>query len=162
MAITPNVPASITRYFMPGTTQILFCASVSNTSAPTFTELDNGYELTRDWADWSGWTVSTNFIKMPGLQNRFVAQLPGRIEAADSSITFYEDKVQVDVRTLMPRDTIGYIVIADGGLASAKGDIFKIQVATVTKLRDAEDAGKIRIDYAILEQPAEDVALPQT
>lgn len=162
MPITPNVPASITRFFMPSVTQVLFCATISSTAAPTFAELDAGYELTRDWADWSGWTVTTNFIKMPGLQNRFVAQLPGRIEAEDSSITFYEDKSQVDLRTLMPRDTLGYIVIADGGLASAKGDIFRVQVATVTKLRDAEDAAKIRVDYAILEQPAEDVTLPQS
>ncbi len=162
MPITPNQPAAITRFFMPGETQILFCATISNTAAPTFAELDAGTELTRDWADWSGWTVSTAFIKMPGLQNRFVSQLPGRIEAEDSSITFYEDKSQLDIRTLMPRDTLGYIVIADGGLDTAKGDVFKIQVATVTKVRDAEDAAKIRFDYAILEQPTEDVTLPQS
>lgn len=162
MPITPNIPATITRYFMPGTTQILFCTAMANTSSPTFTELDNGYELTRDWADWSGWTVTTNFVKMPGLANRFVSQIPGRIEAVDSAMTFYEDKSQIDLRTLMPRDTTGFIVIANGGLASAKGDIFKVQVATVTKVRDAEAAGKVHFQFAILEQPAEDVTLPQT
>lgn len=162
MPITPNTPAAITRYYAVGVTQILFVATISNTAAPTFAELDAGTELTRDWADWSGWSVKTDFIDMPGLQNRFVSQLPGRITAEASSITFYEDKFQLDLRTLMPRDTLGYIVIADGGLASAIGDVFHVQVASVTKMRSADDAGKIKFDYAILAEPEEDVTLPQS
>lgn len=162
MPITPIQPAAITRFFMPGETQILFIASISNTSAPTFAELDGGTELTEEFADWAGWTVATSMIKTPGLKNRFVGQLPGRIEAEESSITFYEDKAQADLRTLMPRDTTGYIVIADGGLDQGKGDVFKVQVASVTKVRDIEDAAKIRFQFAIVEQPAEDVTLPQS
>lgn len=162
MPITPVQPASITRFYSVGVTQILFCASISSPSAPTFSELDSGTELTRDWADWSGWSVKTDFIDMPGLKDRFVAQLPGRISAEASSITFYEDQLSADLRTLMPRDTLGYIVIADGGLASAKGDVFPVQVASVTHMRSADDAAKIKFDYAILSIPQENVTLPQS
>ena len=162
MAITPVQPAAITRFFNVGITQILWCPTISNTAAPTFTELDNGTELTRDWADWSGWTVQTDMIPMPGIQNKFVGQLGGRITAETSSITFYADKFASDFRQLMPRETTGYIVIADGGLASAKGDVFPVQVATVAKQRGTDKAFQIMYTYAITAQPTEDVALPQS
>lgn len=161
MPITPVQPAAITHYYQVGVTQILFCASMANTAAPTFAELDAGTELTSHFADWSGWAVSTDFIETPGLVNRFVGQLPGRIKAESSSLTMYEDKLQADLRSLMPRDTTGFIVIANGGLAAGKGDVYSVQVASVTKLRSTEDAAKLRFDYAILAQPSEDVTLPQ-
>ena len=162
MAITPVSPAAITRYYQVGVTQLLFCASIANTAAPTFSELDNGTSLERDLADWSGWTVSSNMIDTPDLATRFTSKLPGRISAEDSSLTFYEDKLQVDLRTLMPRDASGFIVIANGGLASAKGDVFKVTIASVGKMRSMDNAALIKFDYAILQQPNEDVTLPQS
>jgi hypothetical protein len=162
MPITPNVPAAITRYYAVGVTEVLFCATIANTAAPTFAELDAGTDISDEVADWSGWSVSTNFIDTPTLGTRFTAQLPGRISAESSSITVYADRLSVDLRDLMPRDTTGYIVIADGGLASGVGDVFKVQVASVTKLRSLDAAGQLRFDYAILAEPAEDVTLPQS
>lgn len=162
MPITPAQPAAITRYYAVGVTQILFLATISSPAAPTFIELNAGTELTRDWADWAGWSVKTDFIDMPGLKDRFVSQLPGRISAEASSITFYEDKLSVDFRALMPRDTKGFIVIADGGLTSGKGDVYEVQIAAVTHMRSADDAAKIKFDYAILSEPKENVTLPQS
>jgi hypothetical protein len=161
MPLTPVQPASITRFYAVGITQILFCLTISDPAVPTFAELNAGTELTRDWADWSGWAVKTEFIDMPGLQDRFVSQLPGRITAEASSITFYEDKLAADLRDLMPRDTHGYILIADGGFASARADVYEVQVAAVTHLRSADEAAKIKFDYAILSEPSENVDLPQ-
>lgn len=162
MPITPNTPAAITRYFAVGITDVLWCPSIATQSAPTFAELDAGTDLARDLADWSGWTVSTAFIDTPDIKTRFVSQLPGRITAEASSITFYSDRLSADLRDLMPRDTIGYIVIADGGLASAVGDVFKVQVASVPKIRSMDNAAQIKFDFAILTEPSEDVTLPQS
>lgn len=162
MPIVPNQPAAITRYFPPEITRVLFCPSIANTAAPTFAELSAGTELTRDWADWKGWTTSTAFLKTPGILTRFVGQIPGRIEAADSSITFYADKLSADVRTLLPQDTAGFIVIADGGLTSGKGDVFPVTVASNVMVRDAEAPGKIMIEFAITSVPKQNVVLPQS
>lgn len=160
MAFTPLQPAAITRYFTAGTTRIYWAPAISNQAAPSAAEMNASTELDIDWAEHTGFTISTDMVEMPGLVNRFVGSIPGRIKAEASSITFYQDKSGVDLRVLMPADTIGYIVIADGGVAGGKCSVFKVQVASVAPVRDAEQPGKFRVDYAILQQPSENVALP--
>lgn len=164
MPITPNQPAAITRYFAVGVTQVLFCPAIASKAAPTFAELDAGTELTRDIADLAGWATTSNFIEVPDLVTRFTGKIPGRITAEDSSFTFYadEDRGSGDVRGLLPRDTEGYIVIADGGLASAKGDVFHVKVGSTSPVRSMDDASKVMVNFAILDEPAEGVTLPQS
>jgi hypothetical protein len=163
MPITPNQPASITRFFAPGTTQILFCPSIANKAAPTFAELDAGTEL-KNIADISGWMTSSAMIDTPDLETRFVSQIPGRITAESSSITHYADvdRGAGDVSVLLPRDTDGYIVIADGGLASAIGDVFQVTVSSNSMSRSLDAAGQRVVTYAIRSEPAEGVTLPQS
>jgi len=163
MPITPNQPAAIVKYYAVGTTQVLWCASISNPAAPTFAELDGGTELTSVMSEPpAGFSVSTNFIDTPNLLERFTSQIPGRITTEASSITVYADKLSVDLRTLMARDTSGFIVVADGGLASAKGHVFAVTVGTVAPLRSADGAGMLRFDFAITAEPDENVTLPQS
>lgn len=162
MPITPNQPAAIAKFFAVGTTQVLWVASISNPAAPTFAELDGGTELTSQIADMSGFTVNTNFIDTPNLLERFTSQIPGRITAESSSITVYQDELQADLRTLMPRDTSGFIVIADGGLVSAKGHVFAVTVGAVAPLRSMDGAAMLRFDFAITAEPDENVTLPQS
>jgi hypothetical protein len=164
MPITPNVPAAITRFFAPGTTEILFCPAISNPAAPTFAELDAGTDLTRDIADISGWMTNSDFLETPDLKTRFVSKIPGRIQAEDSSITFWADEDQGagDAGALLPRDTSGYIVIADGGLASAIGDVFQVTVGSNSMQRSVSDPAKRLVSFAIRSEPSEGVTLPQS
>lgn len=161
MPITPNLPATITRFYAVGVTDVLFCPSIANAAAPTFAELDAGTDLSYELSDWSGWTVATAFIDTPTLKSRFVGQLPGKVTAEASSISFYEDRLQVDLRSLMPRDAAGFVVIADGGLASAVGDVFPVKVASVAKMRSMDNAAQLKFSFAILSEPSENVVLPQ-
>jgi len=164
MAITPVQPASITRYFGVGTSQVLFCTSIASPAAPTFAELDAGTELTRDINDLSGWTTSSEFIDVPDMKTRYTGKIPGRISSEDSSFTFYNDEDQGagDVGALLPRDTEGYIVIADGGLASGIGDVFHVKVGSNSMVRSLDDAVKRMVSFAILDEPSEGVTLPQS
>lgn len=164
MAITPTQPTAITRYFGVGTTQILFVTSISDASTPTFSELDAGTELTRDIADISGWMTTSEFIDVPDLGTRFTGKIPGRITSEDSSITFYadEDSGAGDAGALLPRDTEGYIVIADGGLASGIGDVFHVKVGSNSVQRSVDDSVKRVVSFAVLDEPDEGVTLPQS
>jgi hypothetical protein len=164
MPISPNQPAAITRYFAVGTTQVLMCPSIADKANPTFAELDAGTELTRDIADLSGWATNSNFIDVPDMVSRFTGKIPGRITAEDSSLTLYadEDRGSGDARDLLPRDTEGYIVFADGGLASAVGDVFHVKVGSSSPVRSLDDAAKVMVSFAILDEPAEGVTLPQS
>jgi hypothetical protein len=164
MPITPVQPAAITRFFGPGTTAFLFCASIADPAAPTFAELDAGTELTRDVADISGWMTASAMIDVPDWKTRFTGQIPGRITAESSSLTFYadEDRGAGDVSQLLPRDTDGYIVIADGGLASAIGDVFQVTVSSNSMQRSGDAAGQRVVTFAIRTEPSEGVTLPQS
>jgi hypothetical protein len=163
MPITPVQPAAITRFFGVGTTQVLFCTAIADPAAPTFAELDAGTELTRDIADLSGWTTNSEFIDVPDLGTRYTSKIPGRITSEDSSFTFYTDEDQGagDVGTLLPRDTEGFIVIADGGLASGIGDVFEVTVGSNSVVRSVDDSVKRMVTFAIRSEPSEGVTLPQ-
>lgn len=163
MPITPIQPAAITRFFAPGVTEILFCPAIAAKATPTFAELDAGTQL-RNIADISGWMTTSAMIDTPDLDTRFVSQIPGRITAEESTITFYADvdRGAGDVSALLPRDTDGYIVIADGGLVSAKGDVFQVTVSSNSMSRSLDAAGQRVVKFAIRSEPAEGVTLPQS
>lgn len=160
MAATP-ITAS-TRYFDVGTTKVYYCPTISNINSPTRTELNAGTDLSREMADLSGWSVSSTQIATPDFATRFTAQIAGRIEAADSSLTFYASSNSVDVRSLLPRDQAGYIVWLDGGdIASNKCDVYPVKVRAVSKMRStSNDAARIEIQFAITASPAENVTVP--
>lgn len=160
MPATPIVAS--TRYFDVGTTKVYFCPAIANINTPTRAELNAGTDLSRELADISGWSVSSTQIATPDFATRFTAQIAGRIEAEDSSLTFYASQNSVDVRSLLPRDTNGYIVWLDGGdVAANKADVYPIKVRAVSKMRSASnDAARIEIQFSVTGSPAENVTVP--
>lgn len=158
---TPPITAS-TRYFDVGTTKVYFVPSVASLSAPTRIEMNAGTDLSREVAEIDGWSVTSNQIQTPDFATRFVSQIAGRIEAADSSLTFYASENSVDVRALLPRDTDGFILWLDGGdVAANKMDVFPVTVRSVSKMRSAgSEAARIMVSFSITREPAENVTVP--
>lgn len=159
--VTPLITAS-TRYFDVGLTVVYYLPAVANTSAPTRAEMDAGTNLSREIAEIDGWSVTSNTIETPDLSTKFVSQIGGRIEAADSSLTFYASSNSVDVRNLLPRDTTGFIMWLDAGdVPTQKADVYPITVRSVSKMRSVgSEAARIKVDFAITRQPAENVTIP--
>ncbi len=160
MAATPITTAK--RFIIPEVTKCLWVVSIANISAPTRTELNLGKDLSRDVADISGWMVSGQKVDTPDLNSRFVSGIPGLINADDSSITYYLGEYGADVRSLMPRNTIGNIVWMDGGDVTGRlMDVFPVQVLSVGKERQiGATPARLTIQYTITAVPAEDVAIP--
>jgi len=159
------------RFFAPGITKALFLPVVANSTkssadpnycVPTGPEVAAGIDLSDEIADWSGFSLSSNFIDTPDLGSLFTGTVPGRISSEASSITFYADRDGQDVREILPRTTQGFILIADGGLATGKkADVFPIEVGSVGKPRSVSDtASQLTINVSIRRQPAQDVTLP--
>ncbi|WP_067967531.1 phage tail tube protein [Nocardiopsis trehalosi] len=160
MAATDIAP--VTRYFNPAITRVLYVLTIASKAAPTRVELDAGTDLSNEIAELSGFQVTSGQIPTPDLGRRFTSSIPGRTSADDSSITFYADEAGEDVRSLLPRDTEGFIVIMDGGDVTGQPmDVYPIRVASVGKMRSVGDeAARLQIQFSITSEPAEDVAIP--
>lgn len=161
MAATPI--AAVNRYWPVGTTRWLWVPTIANyTVAVTRAEINAGTDLSGEVADLDGWTVTSNQIDTPDVNSRFRSKIPGAIEAEDSSLTLYADPSGSDVRTLLPRDTTGYVIRMDGGdIAGRKMSVFPVKVASQNKLMGVdEEAGRIEIAFTITRIPAEDLTIP--
>jgi hypothetical protein len=161
-----------TRFFNPGITRVLFVATIANATKgsrdpdyllPTAAELGTAIDLSDDLADLAGWSVTSNFIDTPDFSSSFTPKILGRTTSDDSTLTFYADQGGEDIRTILPREQRGFIVIADGGFGTAGdlADVFPIQVGANTKQRSADNAAAtILVSFAITSVPAQDVELP--
>ena len=159
MAATPI--AAATRFFAPEVSKIVFCATVANKSSPLRTEINAGKELSGECSAVNGFTVSSNLIDAPDYGSRFTSRNAGRTEVADSSLVFYQSQDTADVRTLLPRNTTGFILMMWGGdVPTQKMDVFPVTVTSVGKsIPDNADAD-ITVSFAITSVPVEDVAIP--
>ncbi len=158
----PAISAS-TRYINPGTTKIYWVVTIANKAAPTRGELNAGTDLTSQLQSNDGWLVTSDQVEAPDMDTRFTATIPGRTKADDSSLTMYADTTGTDARSLMPRDTNGFVVWMDGGdVTGRKMDVFPVRVSSVGKARSVggDDPATIQFQFAITSQPAEDVTIP--
>jgi hypothetical protein len=158
----PATPISATtRYIPPGTTRYYWVASISNYTSPTRAELNAGSDLTAEVQAVSGFATNSDQQDTPDLGSRFVSKIPGRITADDSSITLYASANSSDARTLMPRDTSGFIVILpEGDVTGQKMDVFPVKVTGVPKSRDVENPATMTFQYAITKVPSENITIP--
>lgn len=155
--------ASSVRYFRPGTTKVKWTTTLATYTNPTRTELNGATELSGEIAEVTGFSVTSASVDTPDLANRFVSKIPGRITAEDSAITFYASSTGfTDARSVLPRDTTGYLVFMDAGDTATTGrmDIWPATVAAVGKVRDLEDAAKQTITFTPTRVPAEDIVIP--
>src|SRR5215216_5822239 len=154
----PNITASI-RYARFGVTRVVYALTVSNYNSPTRAEINAGTDLSTEVAEISGFQVNSGFIPTPDLATPFTGQILGRTTAEDSSITMYASVNSVDVRTLLPRGTVGYLMWFDeGDVPTRKYDIYPITVGSVGKERTTDDTpARLVVNVAVTREPAENV-----
>ncbi len=168
MPATP-LPAAA-RYYHVGTTTVYWLLTVANPQAsPTRAEINAGTDLSRvagggssgDIAAMSGWTTTSSNVGTPDIRSRFVGSVPGRVTAEDSSITFYLDPAGQDVRTILQRDLVGYVLVCWGGDALGRlADLFPVRVSNIPKSFGDDQAVQSTVGFAITRAPTENVALP--
>jgi hypothetical protein len=136
--------------------------TVSYLTAVTRSELNAGLDLSNEIAEMPNWGVSANRVPVPDLGKKFVSKISGRIETGDAQIVFYASSSTVDVRAVLARGHVGYIVILHGGdVAGRKMDVFPYEVAAVSKPIDVTGGpALITLDFSLTRIPAEDLAIP--
>ncbi|MFI7394012.1 phage tail tube protein [Streptomyces tendae] len=159
MVATP-IQAS-TRYYRRGITKVLWVPTIANKQAPTRAELDAGTALDVEVGAMSGWQTTSGTVPTPALGSRFTPVVGGEITASDSSLTFYASKTGDDVRTLLTRETPGFVVWMDEGDVPAQPmDVYPVTVTAQTKIRELDQAAMIMCSFAITSEPAENVDIP--
>jgi len=157
----PNITAS-TRYARFGVTRVVYALTVSNYLSPTRGEINAGTDLSNEVAEINGFQVVSGFIDTQDLGTSFTGKIIGRTSSDDSSVTMYASVNSVDVRTLLPRGTTGYLMWFDeGDVSGRKFDIYPITVGSVAKERSVEDvAARLVVNVAVTRVPAENVTVP--
>ncbi|HUR74456.1 MAG TPA: hypothetical protein VMZ00_09270 [Sporichthya sp.] len=160
----PATPiASVARYWSVGVNKWIWCPTVANKAAPTRLEINAGTDLTGEVAGKEGWTTQSEQIEAPDANSRFKPKIPGAITAEDSSLTYYASPTGVDARSVMPRDSTGFMLRMGGGdVAGRKMDVFPCTVSAISKEFGGteEDPAQVTISYSITSEPAEDVTIP--
>lgn len=161
MAMTPTVLPAPDKFEPSGVSKFVYLPACADIAAPTEAEITAGTDLSPAVSEWDGWTVEGDTIDAPDLATTFTSQVPGRTKSDNSSITFFMDRAGDDVRALLPRDTVGFIVKADTGLISGQPcDVFPVRVISLGKTTKIGDASTMPVMFAITQQPAEDAPLP--
>lgn len=156
------------RYIPPGTREFVFvpAGGISNISSPTRAELEAGINLTAQVADYTGWALPADFVSTPDLGSRVVSQIPGTITLSDSTLVLYASRDSDDVRTVLPRDTTGFIVVMPEGDGPANGtpgtlmDVWPVTVASESDQGKSTDPAQRTVDFAMTAVPAINVDIP--
>jgi hypothetical protein len=158
----PPSPLTVTtRYTTPGIRKIYWVTTMANYLSPSRIELNAGIDLTNEIAEMTGFTVSSDTQDVPDMSSRFVAKIPGRINADDSSIRFYASQSSADVRTVLPRDTAGYVVtLWEGDVAGQKMDVWPAKVTATSVQTAMEDPASVEVGFSITRVPAQNVTIP--
>ena len=155
--------AATVRYVAPSLRKYYWVPTIANTAAPTAAELNAGTDLSGQVFDAVGWTVSSNLVAVPDFSSRFSSKVSGEIVVADpSSLILYMSSTSADVRTLLTRDLVGYVVIfLEGIVAGRKMDVYTVTVSSASKHQDGVGtAAMIEIQFAITAVPVLDVTVP--
>jgi hypothetical protein len=158
----PPTPLNVTnRYVSEGTRKIYWVTTVANYLSPTRPEINAGIDLTNEIAEMTGFTVSSDTQDVPDMSGRFTAKIPGRITADDSSIRFYASSNSNDVRTVLPRDTAGYVLtLWEGDVVGQKMDVWPSKVTASSVQTGIDDPASIEIGFTITRVPAQNVTIP--
>jgi hypothetical protein len=159
MAATPI--AASNRYVPQGVTHYNFLPACANIASPTRAEINAGTDLTPEMFQNGGWTIASDAIDTPDYAAPFTPQIPGNILVTGTTISMYADIASADVRTLLPRNTIGFIVKMPGGdVAGRKMDVFPVKVKAGGKPDAIGTPSTIELDFAITRAPAENITIP--
>lgn len=159
----PATPiAGSNRYIPEGVRHFNFLTACANISSPTRTEINAGTDLTPEVAGFGNWGIVSNPVNAPDLASTFVPTIPGLITIDGSTIDMYADSASADVRTLLPRNTAGFIIsLPEGDVAGHKMDVFPVKVASAEKMASiGGNPATISITFTVTKNPAENVTVP--
>lgn len=160
MAATPI--AASNRYIPEGTRHFNFLPAVATLTSPTRTEINAGTDLTPQVSAFGNWGIVSTPVATPDLASTFTPSIPGLTTVDGSTLNMYADSTSADVRTLLPRNTVGFIlVLPEGDVPGRKMDCFPVKVMSCEKTASiGGNAAMIELNFVITANPAENITVP--
>jgi len=159
MAAPPISPSS--RYIPEGVTKYYFVTTIANYNSPTRSELNAGTDLSPEIAATGNWGIISGSIDAPDLATLFTAQIAGKVTVDGPTLDMYADGTSTDVRTLLPRGTVGYIVkFPEGDVTGRKCDVFPVKALAQAKPTALTNPSVIQLQFAVTRIPAENLTIP--
>lgn len=160
MAATPI--STVARFIPEGKWHFNFLPAVATLSSPTRAEINAGTDLSPQVASYGAWTVTSNPVNTPDLASTFVPTIPGLTSADGTTLSMYADPTGADARTLLPRNTTGYILVLPGGdVPGSKMNVFQVKVSQSSPSSSiGGNPATIEIAFTPLQAPAENVTIP--
>ena len=153
--------AGSTRYIPEGNTHYYWVVSIANYLSPTAAELNAGTDLTPEIAATGNWSIISGSIDAPDLATLFTPQITGKVTIDGATLDMYASINSIDVRTLLPRGTIGNVVkFPEGVVAGRAMDVFPAKVLQQAKPTNLTNPSVIQLGWAITKIPAENVVVP--
>lgn len=152
------------KFSRKGVAKYYFVPTIAATTMiPTRAEVTAGTLLNDMIAAIDGFSVENQEISTPNMATKFNGKIPGDDEAADSSITFYEDETESELETTLASGTVGYIVIMRKGdvPANASMDVFPVRIASNSAQHTVDnEAAKFMVKFSITDVPLTGAAVP--
>lgn len=160
MAATPI--STVARYIPEGVWHFNFLPAVATLSSPTRTEINAGTDLSPQVAGYGNWDVVGAVVNTPDLASSFVPTIPGLLSANATTLSMYADPTGSDARTLLPRNTVGFILVLPGGDVPGR----KMNAYAVKVLQSAPSSSlggnpaTIELVFAVTVAPVENITVP--
>jgi hypothetical protein len=152
------------RFSRKGVTKILFAETITSPAyLPSRTEITGATKLTKAIAAVDGFALENQEIETPDMESTFDSKIPGSDQAADSSLTFYEDDTDEDLEEALAKGSTGFIIILRKGdvAASNSMDVYPVRVASKSATITVDnEAAKWMAKFSIVDSPALDAAVP--
>jgi hypothetical protein len=159
----PATPIStVSRYIPEGTWHFNYLPAVATLASPTRAEINAGTDLSPQVAGYGTWAITSNPVSTPDLASTFVPSIPGLLTIDGTTLSMYADPAGSDARTLLPRNTVGFILVLPGGdVAGRRMNAVPVKVQTSSPSSSiGGNPSTIELSFTATAAPVENITIP--
>jgi hypothetical protein len=153
-----------------GVEKVVFCPSIASTSSPSRPEITAGVVLVNPGVyqheglqEMDGFEAASTFIEVPDASTDFDGKIPGRKQAGEPMLRFYESDSGSPVRTALAEGTSGYVIrMPYGDVATKRCEVYPVTIASTntSQLTSGNDAATFAAAMAITAKPEKNAVIP--
>jgi hypothetical protein len=159
--MAPTPLTATLRYVPQSVRKIYFVTTIATQASPSRAEMNAGTDLTAEIQGMAGFQLVSGTKDTADLSTRFTSQIPGAITADKCEIVCYASSTSADVRTVLPRDTTGFIItLWEGDVPTQKMDVWPVKVSATFIDTAIADPAQVHVEFVVTKVPSLNVTIP--